>query len=210
MTVVLSVVVLLAGAGTIAADYSGRWKVVYALKPAVLAAVLLLAVLRPAAGPPRYRGFIIAGLCLSLAGDVFLMLRRKRFNEGLASFFLAHLFYIGAFLTVTPLQADFATVLPLFIMALAMMSFLLPRLGRMKIPVTAYILVIVVMAGLAMERYVVAGGAPAFRAFLGAVLFLISDSILAVNRFIREFRAAQGLILSTYFAAQWLLALSIG
>jgi uncharacterized membrane protein YhhN len=210
MTAALTAVVLLAGAGTIAADYAGRWKIVYALKPTALAAVLLMAVLRPAAVPPRYRGFIVAGLCLSMAGDAFLMLRHKRFNEGLACFLLAHLLYIGAFVTVTPLRADFATVLPLFIIALAMMTFLFPRLGRMKVPVTAYILVIVVMAGLAMERYIGSGGASAFHSFLGAMLFLISDSILAVNRFIREFRAAQGLILSTYFAAQWLLALSIG
>jgi len=210
MTAALSAVALLAAAGMIAADYAGRWKIVYVVKPAALAAILLLAALRPASAQPRYKGFIIAGLCLSMAGDAFLMLRKKRFNEGLACFFLAHLLYIGAFLTVTPLQADFPTVLPLFILALVMMTFLLPRLGRMKVPVTAYILVITVMAGLAMERFVAAGGAPAFRAFLGAVLFLISDSILAVNRFVREFRAAQALILSTDFAAQWLLALSIG
>src|SRR5947209_5719242 len=45
-------------------------------------------------------------------------------------------------------------------------------------------------------------------AFLGAVLFIISDSFLAVDRFKRHFRSAQLLILTTYFTAQWLIALS--
>ncbi|HIC51136.1 MAG TPA: lysoplasmalogenase, partial [Candidatus Marinimicrobia bacterium] len=43
----------------------------------------------------------------------------------------------------------------------------------------------------------------------GAVLFLISDGLLAINRFMRPFRVAQAVILTTYFTAQWLIALSV-
>jgi len=50
----------------------------------------------------------------------------------------------------------------------------------------------------------------ALLAFLGAVLFVVSDSALAVNRFRGGYDGAQALILSTYFAAQWLMARSVG
>ena len=49
----------------------------------------------------------------------------------------------------------------------------------------------------------------ALLAFFGAVLFIISDSILALNRFREPFAVARVLNLSTYFAAQWLIAFSI-
>jgi len=45
---------------------------------------------------------------------------------------------------------------------------------------------------------------------MGAVLFIVSDSVLAWNRFRKKFQNAQTVILSTYYAAQWLIALSVG
>jgi uncharacterized membrane protein YhhN len=200
---------MVAALGTIIADYRGRWRIVYILRPASMAAIFLAALLKPALQSPRYRYFILAGLAVSLAGDVFMMLRNKRFVEGLSAFLIALLFYIGAFLTTTTVRADFGTLFPLFLYALAMMTILFPTLGRMKIPVSIYILVMTIMAGLAIQRFVDIGGASALRAFLGALLFVVSDSVLAVNRFVRKFSAAQAVILSTYFAAQWLLALSV-
>jgi uncharacterized membrane protein YhhN len=195
--------------GTIIADYRGRWRVVYILKPAAVAAIISAALLKPAFQSPRYRYCILAGLALSLAGDIFLMLRHKRFVEGLTAFLFAHLFYIAAFLNVTTVRADFGTVFPLFLYALIMMTVLFPTLGRMKIPVSVYIFVVTIMAGLAIQRFVDIGGTSALRAFLGALLFVVSDSALAVNRFVKKFSAAQAVILGTYFAAQWLLALSV-
>jgi len=66
-----------------------------------------------------------------------------------------------------------------------------------------------VMVGSAAERYIQVGSTSSLLGLCGAVLFLISDGILAVNRFLRPFRAAQAIILSTYFVAQWLIALSV-
>jgi len=44
----------------------------------------------------------------------------------------------------------------------------------------------------------------------GAFLFLASDAVLAVNRFRRPFRLAQAVILSSYFAGQLMISLSVG
>jgi uncharacterized membrane protein YhhN len=89
-------------------------------------------------------------------------------------------------------------------------SILSPHLGQMKLPVLVYMVVILVMAWQAWERWSQTGQSGALLAFLGAVLFLISDSALAVKRFGGRYKSAPALILSTYFAAQWLIARSVG
>jgi uncharacterized membrane protein YhhN len=90
-----------------------------------------------------------------------------------------------------------------------MFFILAPKLGPMKVPVFVYIAAITTMAGFAATRYVDRGGARPLLAFIGAVLFLVSDSVLAYDRFARKVPAARIIILGTYFPAQLLIALSV-
>ncbi len=209
MTAALSVVALAAGLGAIIADQTGHWKAHYGLKPGTMAAIILIAVLRTPVFPPRYQLFIIAGLAASVGGDVFMMLRKKKFTEGLACFLVAHGLYIAAFLATMRPRIDPLTALPLLLYAMIMMGVLFPHLGALKAPVGAYIIVITSMAGLGVERFIVMGGAPALYAGVAAVLFVISDSVLAVDLFVRKIKGAQWVILAAYFAAQWLFAMSV-
>jgi uncharacterized membrane protein YhhN len=71
-------------------------------------------------------------------------------------------------------------------------------------------LVIAVMAWQAVARWMDVGQLGALLACIGAVLFVISDALLALNRFHRRLPAAPALKLGTYFSGQWLIALSIG
>lgn len=205
---ILAILAAASGVAAIAADHLKKWKLIYILRPLTML-FIIAAASQGHAGPAPFRQRVLLGLTACVVGDIFLMRKEKMFTEGLAAFLLGHLFYISAFLTVMRPRADLGTVLPLLFFAGAMMTILFPHLGRMKIPVAFYILVITVMAGLAIQRYVDAGGTPAFRAFLAAVLFLVSDSVLAVNRFVRPVPGAQKIILSAYFAAQILFALSV-
>ncbi len=210
MKIALSCLALAAAAAAIAAVQAKRWTLAYILRPAAMAAIILLAVSQPPAGAgARYKFFIVAGLLGSLAGDVFMMLRKKRFLEGLTAFLAAQALYTGAFLSVMPPRVEIGVVLPLILYALFMMGLLFPHLGRLKAPVALYVFVLIVMAGLAAERYVVFGGTPALLAALGALLFVLSDSLLAVDRFVKPIPAAQVFILGLYYPAQWLLALSV-
>jgi len=77
------------------------------------------------------------------------------------------------------------------------------------LPVLVYELVIVMMAWRAVERWAQIGDTGALLALAGAILFVISDSVWATNRFVRRYKIAQALILSSYFCAQWLIALSV-
>ena len=72
------------------------------------------------------------------------------------------------------------------------------------------ILVILIMSGLARERHLQLELPQTLFAGCGAILFLISDALLAWNRFRMKLKSAQFLIMGTYYVAQWALAMSLG
>jgi uncharacterized membrane protein YhhN len=187
----------------------GRRRLHYAAKPLATALVLLLAVLAPAPVSGVYRGLVALGLALSLAGDVFLMLPRDRFVAGLASFLAAHLCYIAAFASQSQPPSYFVPIVVLAAYGAVLLRLLWRHLGRLKAPVLAYALVLLGMAWMAAEQWNEAASPRAFLALAGAVLFVVSDSALALDRFRRRIPGAQAIILATYWAAQALIALSV-
>jgi uncharacterized membrane protein YhhN len=194
---------------TVAAHALGRQAFVYVFKPLSTTLLLLLVATAPSCFSSRYAVAILAGLFFSLIGDVLLMLPSDRFRSGLSSFLLAHACYVFAFLTDSPPAAP---PLP-FVLCLAAGGAVLPALWsgiprRLRPPVLAYVALLLVMAGQASSRAVHLHTPPALAACLGAAFFVLSDSLLAWNRFRRPFPAAQALIHATYFPAQWLIAIS--
>ncbi len=206
----LSPAILVAALLTIGAEYRRPRRMVYVCKPLTTTLILILAL--ATGGEDRaYTALIAVGLACSLAGDIFLMLPQDRFIAGLVSFLFAHLVYVAAFVLAADRPWSGTSVLPLIPLlayGFAVVAILRPHLGTLMVPVLAYMIVILLMAWRAIEyarQYSTPGP---LAAALGALLFVISDSILAFNRFARPFRVAQALILGTYFAAQWLIALS--
>jgi uncharacterized membrane protein YhhN len=182
----------------------------YVLKPLTTVLILGLALTQHSsmALHPSYMLLVAAGLVFSLAGDVLLMLPRDRFVAGLVAFLVAHLLYIRAF-TLEGVRATWWIVVPLAAYAVVLLRILLPHVAaKLKAPVVVYALVLLAMAWAAVERD--AGGrAGGMYAALGALLFVASDTALAINRFARPFRGADAVVLGTYYAAQTLIALSI-
>jgi uncharacterized membrane protein YhhN len=82
------------------------------------------------------------------------------------------------------------------------------RAHRLRWPVTLYTFVILAMAWRACAAWTLEGSPSALWAWVGAVLFVISDTTLAINHFVHRFRWAQGVVLSAYYAAQTLIAWS--
>ena len=190
------------------AEFKGARPQVYAFKPLTIVLIILIALQTKSAAPNTYKILIVAGLLFSLAGDAFLMLPRDRFLQGLVSFFVAHVCYAVAFASDGGLAWSVWAGAGLAAYGALMLGLLWPRLGRLKMRVAAYVGVILLMAWLALSRYLGAGPEGSGLAAAGALLFAASDSLLAWNRFKESFRAAQALVLGTYFAAQWLIALS--
>ncbi len=193
---------------TIGTYYKGPRLLYLLFRPIVMFLTISLVVEAGKSALPAYRIIIGAGLIASFIGDLFMMPRRKRFTAGLAAFLFAQVLYALAFLS--GIQARFAPVpaLAILVYGAALFAILYPRLKSMRVPVLVYVLAISAMVLAAVERYMALGSPAALAACAGAVLFLLSDSVLAVDRFVKPFQAAQGVILSAYFAAQALIALS--
>lgn len=206
----LTLLIALSALLHIRAEYAGPRVQVYVFKPLTTVLIILLALTIRGEQPAVYRGLVLAGLFFSLGGDVLLMLPTDRFTLGLVSFLIAQLFYLGAFIIGRALSASPLSVIPFAAIGALTYLFLAPGLDGMRIPVAGYIVVILPMAWAAYVRYDSVGGLSGWLAFVGAVLFVVSDAILAVNRFRVQFAGARALNLLTYFGAQYLIASSIG
>lgn len=208
MIIFLSLLITTSAVLHLRADHYKHQTQIYLFKPLTTTLIILLALLGDNPPTDFYKWAIVAGLIFSLAGDIFLMLPHK-FLPGLISFLLAHLCYIAAFTHPAGFYASLPALLPFFLYGTAVYLYLYPGLGKMKIPALLYVLAIVIMAWQALGHWRQTAELPALLAFLGALLFVASDTILAVNRFRRPFSAAQPLIMSTYVTAQYLIALSV-
>lgn len=153
---------------------------------------------------------LAAALAGSLAGDVFLMFPGF-FIPGLVSFLVAHLFYVALFKRGQawfPHRGALAATLGI---GVAMYAFLwaggLP--SALRVPVAAYVLVIALMAAQAIGRAKVLRDTPSLLVAIGAGFFMLSDSLLATNRFVHPLPMAQVWVLATYYAAQALIVAGI-
>jgi uncharacterized membrane protein YhhN len=203
----LSAIALASAALHIRAEFRGPRSHVYAFKPLTTGCLLAIALVGEPIDP-LYRNLIVMGLAFSLSGDVFLMLPSDRFLAGLASFFVAHLCYIAAFLSTTGPHLSPAILIPWLVAGAGFVAALGPHFGSLRAPAVLYVLAIATMGWQATEQWYAARQDWTVYALVGAVLFVVSDSALALNRFRRPFRAAPLVILSTYYTAQYLIALS--
>ncbi len=187
-----------------------RWRVVeYAAKPAVMLLLLAWLWLQGAWTAPLWA--FAAGLLLSLVGDVLLMLPDRFFLGGLAAFLLAHLDYIVGFNWggPPPLAATLLAAVPVaaagYLLVSRVVAALLAR-GRRRLagPVAAYgvIISLMVLSALATLARPDWDGPAARLASLGAVLFLVSDAVLAWNRFVAPVRYGRLLNMTTYHLGQ--------
>ena len=197
------------GAGHIVARHAGWPRLAGLLKPLPIA-VLAVMVWQGPSLDGRYSTLVVAGLLCSMVGDACL-LEPDRFVAGLASFLVAHLFYIAAFARGAPAGGANAAVLALFLaVAAGLIAALWRRAGALRWAVAAYIVVISTMGWQAALR----AGAPltpepsGVLALAGALLFMTSDGLLAFGRFVRPFRGGDTAVMVTYYSAQALIALS--
>lgn len=189
----------------------------YAAKPGVMLALLLW--LAANGGLQGALLWFALGILFSLAGDVFLMLPRVRFIPGLVAFLLAHLAYTAGFTPDLPPLNLPALIVALLIAGVAgsvypRIAAGLERSGRagLKTPVFLYTVVISLMLLAALYTLIRPewGPLPALAASAGALLFYLSDTLLAWNRFVAPLRFGKLPEIIAYHTGQILLVLGAG
>jgi len=205
---------VLSGALAIGA-FIGAWPPAWAFLFKPLTTLLVIGFAWPRGRTqPRQRRFVRIGLALSLLGDIALLWPAEGFLPGLVAFLLAHLAYIAAFCVPARLAAR-----PLvFVVYAAAAALILSQLwagvpGALRAPVLAYVLCLATMAAQAGVWWRVAVGRAdailARHAAIGGLLFMVSDSLLAINKFAVPLPFSPLWILLTYWVAQGFIAASL-
>jgi uncharacterized membrane protein YhhN len=215
LAIALAAVAAILGSAVGAAGTGDAWLWLHWFCKPLTTLLILWAAWR--ADPPislRYRRWICIGMVFSLAGDIFLMLPVDAFVPGLVAFLFGHACFIRALLDDTRFAARPLALLACLGYGGLNLWALWPSLPpALHVPVMVYVLVLATMGGQASARAWwharddLAG--PARWAAAGALLFLLSDTLLAWNRFRVAIPLSALWILATYYAALWCLARSV-
>ena len=186
----------------------GLMPVHFVAKP--LTMLLAIAFVLTAIAPGQPRRLLTIALVFCGLGDVLLMLPGNFFIPGLASFLLAHLFYLALLRQDTAARPWFphrGALALLLLVAAGMYAFVWPGLPDpvLKVAVAVYAGVIALMAAQAVGRASALRTPGAVAVAAGACIFMLSDSLIAINRFVQPIELSSWWILSTYYLAQVLI-----
>ncbi|MEQ1588375.1 MAG: lysoplasmalogenase [Cyclobacteriaceae bacterium] len=165
--------------------------------------------------PKRSSLFLIAmGFCW--LGDVLLMFQSQEalyFMGGLVSFLIGHVLYIITYRQMRYVKSTNELLgtqkirysLPIVLAGTGLVVVLYPSLGELTVPVMIYALVLTIMVLQALFRFGFTNKRSFILLFVGALFFMASDSLLAINKFLEPLPLASLSIMATYIAAQYLI-----
>jgi uncharacterized membrane protein YhhN len=180
-------------------------------KPLLLP-VLMITVFSSSHNSDR-RWLIMIGLFFSFAGDIFLLFEESNslfFILGLASFLITHVFYILFFLSPKKGGRSLLIQKPFLILLVTVYSgvllfLLIPKLGALTVPVVLYAVILSTMFLCSLYVYNNVRRAAGSLFIAGAGFFVISDSLLAINKFYTALPVAGFFIMITYCLAQYFI-----
>lgn len=166
----------------------------------------------------KFRKYLLFSIVFSFGGDTFLMF--LPFDEiffllGLGSFLIGQLFYVFAFsYSIKNSSGNFNKPVGIGLLVVflgyyvVLMYSLFPHLKDFLVPVFVYGVAVCAMGLTAGWRLNKVSPNSFKLVFVGAMLFVLSDTIIAVNQFLYKgaFWNAQVLIMITYVLAQYFIA----
>ena len=162
------------------------------------------------AGSKSRNKLYILALIFSFLGDVLLLDKSNLFLFGIAAFLITQLLYIAIFskgLGQSTLQKKLWALFPFSLFFIILISVLKPGLKEFFIPVVVYGLAISVFGSISLLKYLVKKNKASLMLFSGALLFILSDSMIALNKFHEPRAYYSVVIMLTYIAAQYLISL---
>lgn len=185
------------------------------MKP-VLLPILLLTVAVSKSFPTKK--ILLIALTFSWIGDIILLFAGKGeiyFIFGLVAFLLSHIVYIILFSKQENTRNNdnkvtfWLGIIAILAYFFIMIDTLFPKLGDLKIPVIVYAVVITTMLFFAFKGHLKWGTPANNYIFIGAIVFVSSDSILAFNKFYAPITHSSFYIMLTYCLAQYLIVLGV-
>ncbi len=147
---------------------------------------------------------LVTALLFSAAGDITLEIERKQsFMIGIGFFFWAHLAYISL-LSPFSLSPSSWVIIPLTLYSGLILRLLWQSLGSLRLPVLAYVIVIL---GMGIAAVIHSPFSPIV--VLGACIFIFSDSAIAIDKFIRPIPQRNYVVMISYYLAQGLLVFGL-
>lgn len=208
--IVLFVIILFAD---LFAVYTNNESLRFITKPLLIPLLIAFFIFQTNGFASTLKKWIILALLFSWAGDVLLMFELTNGNFfifGLVAFLIAHIFYILFYeyvIRLEGLERNYLFFIPVLIYYASLIYILSPHLGEMKLPVRIYGAVISYMLIQALHTSKIKSKEAAWLMITGAVLFIISDSILAINKFYEPLQYSGIAIMLTYGIAQLLITL---
>ena len=190
------------------AVYSNSESLQFITKPLLMPLLAIYLLLRTNTINSNLKGWIFLALFFSWAGDIFLLLEERGSNFflfGLSAFLVAQVFYIVFFHNIRMreyIRGNALLLLLVIVYYSVLINVLAPYLGNMKLPVRIYGVVLSFMVMLAMHTMLGKNKKAALWMTMGAILFVVSDSLLGVNKFFSGFNNAGVVIMLTYGLAQ--------
>lgn len=154
----------------------------------------------------------VSALFFSFWGDVLLIFKNDFFVFGLASFLLAHIFYIkitASMLQQISTKKIILVSMPFVLFVIAFISLIKDNLANFFIPVILYAVVISTFGTIALLNYLKEKSTSNLWLCLGAIIFIISDSLIALNKFYEPKYYYSICIMITYIVAQYLICKAI-
>lgn len=183
----------------------------FLLKTLIIPVLMLILALTFFSEMNRLHRLMFAGLFFSWAGDLLLEIPGSYgdfFIPGLVCFLLAHVMYLTAFF-LTPGRSIIIKraylLLPVVIYGAALIYILYNDLDGMRMPVILYAFVILAMLSGSIDRLEKVNRPSYWLVLAGAALFVISDSLIAVNKFSHPIEHEGIWVMSTYICAQYLI-----
>lgn len=217
---ILKALFFLTVSGNLISHMSSAAWLEYATKPLLMILLLLIFTFSSIdQKSPAFRLTIMA-LTFSWLGDIFLLFQsrnEKFFMLGLGAFLIAQIIYIIDYnkmqLQIKPDKKSkvFVNIRIIFLILIgvALYSMLYNHIGELKIPIAIYTTAIITMSIVAVKRKGRTSDKSFLLIYFGALLFVMSDSMIAINQFIEPIIYGRFLIMFTYILAQYLIVMGV-
>ncbi|MDF0714965.1 lysoplasmalogenase [Muricauda sp. 334s03] len=202
---IINVLIAISAVLAMTMEFFGHRTVYMVFKPLTTILVISLLFIIPQKQHTKFKSIMISALLFCLMGDI-LLLFSAYFVFGLAAFLVAHILFVIGFIQLKGFNGSWAAFIILYGIGTALFFWLRPGLGQFMIPVAAYVVVICFMAWQGIGLFLKEKRTEFLWIAIAVLLFMFSDTMIAISKFKSDFDYSSIIILGTYWLSIGLIA----